>query len=194
MPLLFCCYEAQWSGRAELKQLQCCESVAVPLILHAQALYCGFYLNELLYRLLPRQDVDSDFFSLYTQTLLQLQAAEAEPLLRSFELSLLAAMGYGLCFSADIYGAALMPAKEYAYLLEQGLIPLDATASSPATVGLGADFLALDRRDFSAPTTKKLAKQLLRRVLAMYLGGRPLRSREFFAPYKPVIKDMVENN
>ena len=58
-----------WSGKLELKTLHSLEWYAGLLMLQGEALMCGFYLNELLLRLLPREDAHEALFDEYTQSL-----------------------------------------------------------------------------------------------------------------------------
>ena len=45
-----------WSGRGDLMTLTGTEAEGAAIDLRGEALYCGFYLNELLIRLLHRHD------------------------------------------------------------------------------------------------------------------------------------------
>src|SRR3954447_15614048 len=45
-----------WFGKGELRTLARAEWVGGQPLLQGEALLCGFYLNELLLRLLPRED------------------------------------------------------------------------------------------------------------------------------------------
>src|SRR5512144_489973 len=58
-----------WSGQGELATLTAAESAGAPLALAGEAVLCGLYLNELVIRLLPRNDAHPDLYSTYVQTL-----------------------------------------------------------------------------------------------------------------------------
>ena len=60
---------AAWSGKSELRTLHTLEWGEGLLLLQGEALICGFYLNELLLRLLPREDPHEALFDYYRQTL-----------------------------------------------------------------------------------------------------------------------------
>ena len=60
---------ATWSGKNELKNLHGLEWADALLSLQGEALMCGFYLNELLLRLLPREDAHEALFDYYHATL-----------------------------------------------------------------------------------------------------------------------------
>src|SRR6187431_3778228 len=89
-----------WAGTGELKTLVKAEwRGGLPLATGA-ALLCGFYLNELLLKLLPREDPHPLLWNAYAETLLALThdarpAAQAVTL-RRFEVRLLAELGYAL--------------------------------------------------------------------------------------------------
>ena len=56
-----------WSGKNELKTLHSLDWSAGLTLLKGEALMCGFYLNELLLRLLPREDAHEDLFAYYAR-------------------------------------------------------------------------------------------------------------------------------
>jgi len=170
-----------WSGRGELKTLTSVERAqALPLI-SGERLFSALYINELLVRLLPKQEPENVLFAEY-QALLQALAARAElePLLRSFELLLLEALGYGLQLGHDMLsGEPLDPARCYALHEEGGFVASDADPLSRDCY-TGATLLAMGRRDFREMGTRRVAKHLLRVVLQQHLGAHELHSRGLF--------------
>ncbi len=121
-----------YAGRSELKTGHRVESVGAGFYLPGTRLYSGLYLNELLVRLLYKEDAHPELFQLYRYTLESLRDAEAELewVLRSFEFKLLAELGYGIHFHAD--GVSHQPIeadKNYGYDPEQGFYPLEDTAN-----------------------------------------------------------------
>src|SRR5512143_20727 len=63
-----------WSGHHELKTLHTAEwRGGLPLIA-GSALLCGFYLNELLLKLLPREDPHARLYAMYEAALGELAA------------------------------------------------------------------------------------------------------------------------
>ncbi|MFZ5530814.1 MAG: DNA repair protein RecO, partial [Pseudomonadota bacterium] len=65
-----------WGGKGELKTLHRAEWQGGMPQLQGMALMCGFYLNELLVRLLPRDDPHEDLFEMYRKTLQSLCALD----------------------------------------------------------------------------------------------------------------------
>jgi DNA repair protein RecO (recombination protein O) len=88
-----------WQGKTDMKLLTSFESDNHFLSLTANHLYSGFYLNELLVRLLPEMDRHNGLYYAYEQSLNALQNKDdIEPLLRKFEFRLLTELGfYGGC-------------------------------------------------------------------------------------------------
>ena len=182
-PILpFCLYELSWVGRGELKHLQLFETLDSAIELSGSSLFCAFYLNELLYRLLPKHEPEHVLLRAYSLALQQLaNADEFEPVLREFELTLLEVLGYGLDFLKDISGAPLERGCRYLFVPESGLSRVTTgRAVSQAIVSEAEFFTAIVQRDFSSAEVRQLAKVVLRAALAVCLGSKPLRSRELF--------------
>ncbi len=168
-----------WSGRGEVKSLRRYEAVAPAPPLGGRALYCGFYLNELLLRLTRRGDPNATLFGHYSVTLGALgDEQRLEPALRQFELRLLESLGVGLVLDREAEtGAPIDPEHRYHYRLEKGAVR--ARPGERDSVA-GATLLALHR---DAPLDAEglaEARRFNRRILAHYLGDRPLKSRELF--------------
>ncbi len=175
----FCLYELAWVGKGELKSLQHFEAVNPPPTLLGAHLFCGLYLNELLYHLLPAMDVEPQWMSLYSHAIAQLTVQEnPEPTLRAFEMAMLEHLGYGIDFHRDAAGMPLEFDGYYQFLPEQGLVRVSHGAE--VGTGLGGEFIAMGLRDFSAVEVRKLAKQTMRTALAVCLGRKKIHSRDLF--------------
>ncbi len=174
---------AGFGGRGEVSTLMSVEARDDGVRLSGQALYCGFYLNELLMRLLQRGDPHEDLFSDYQTALTELSACvDIEPCLRRFEMRLLAGLGYGLCLDTEaVSGEAVRPDRYYRYEIEKGAVIQKAGARSAEDIQ-GKTLLALARGHGLAGAEQKEARRLMRRILSHYLGHRPLKSRELFRP------------
>jgi DNA repair protein RecO (recombination protein O) len=168
-----------WTGRGEVRTLTHAEAAGRPLALLGDALYCGFYVNELLLRLLGRDEADQVVFGAYQQALAGLAAGELEMPLRRFELSLLEQLGYlpPLDREAET-GAPVRPDLRYVCDPERG--PLAAVTADAAAVA-GATLLALQAGEPLSGAGVREARDLLRRLLAPHLGDKPLLSRTLFA-------------
>ena len=174
-----------WQSRGDLGTLIAAESEGAVMALRGKALYSAFYLNELLIRLLARHDPHPVLFSAYSSSLQVLgQGGDVEAVLRRFEINLLQELGYGLQLDFDVEtGEALGPDTLYDYHLESGPVPTDPDLQG-GFVFRGASLLAMARGEFGDPLVLQDAKRLLRAALRLYLGDKPLKSRELFRPVK----------
>lgn len=165
------------SGAGELKLLKQVESRAGAISLQRQGLFSGLYLNELLCRLLHRDDPHPDLFPEYEQVLPQLlELDRLDIALRHFELRLLEVLGYGLDLTSDVEGEPINAALRYQFYPSQGLIIAphrDETALSGRAL---RDFVA---GDYNVDARRTL-KWLCRAALQPLLGTKPLRSRSLF--------------
>lgn len=187
-----------WFGKSELKTLKVAEPSRIGPQLTGQALLSGFYVNELLLKLAHRDDAHDALFDAYENTIARLQmlslpgAATSEqspgvsparliaPVLRQFERHLLAELGYGLMLEEDSQRQAIIPGQRYAYVLEQGPVPVTgARAGQGAALELqGKSLLDIARDDYRDPVTAAEAKQLMRHVLNHHLNGAELHTRQ----------------
>ncbi|MCI2807141.1 DNA repair protein RecO [Eoetvoesiella caeni] len=85
-----------WSGAGEIKTLVRADSLGIQP-LGGRAYMSAWYMNELLLRLLPREDPHDILFDAYDAALQQLaQGSKAAGALRRFEWILLNETGYGV--------------------------------------------------------------------------------------------------
>jgi DNA repair protein RecO (recombination protein O) len=166
-----------WSGKGELRTLQRAEWVGGLPVLPGRALLCGFYLNELLLKLLPREDPHPRLYEAYYAALEAL-AGGGDPAgtLRGFELDLLAEMGYALRLDREAGSDRPIDSQtRYHYAFDRGA---QCEAMPRAVPVSGATLLAMAARDFREPQAAREAKQLMREVLGHYLEERGLFSRQ----------------
>ena len=166
-----------WNLRGELGTLTGVESRGAAGVIPGRQVLCACYLNELLLRLMTRHDPHPDIFDAYGEALMALGDNE-EQALRVFEKRLLQSLGYGLLldheFDSDtpVQGDML-----YEYQLERG--PVRRQREGHEGIFLqGASLLSLHREELQQPRACREVKRLMRAALALYLGARPLRTRE----------------
>ena len=159
-----------------------------------EALLSGFYLNELLLKLLAREDPHPALWDAYAATLPHLGGDAESAALRAFELVLLAETGHlpDLARTTSTQ-QALDPVRRYLLRPEAGLI--DVRNGDDAAIG-GAHFIALqaavaarnldDLRAACRPVSQALRRQL-RHWIAYHLGGAPLRTREVMLDLQPLL-------
>jgi DNA repair protein RecO (recombination protein O) len=169
---------AGWVGKSELRTLTDAEWVGGMLPLEKTALLCGFYLNELLVKLLARDDAHPALFDHYVATLNQLAHNEPAPIvLRKFERALLKETGV----SADLTRCTATRAAVQAdvvYVVDPERGPRPERASDPWPRVAGKTLLDMEREDYMDAATQSQSKQLMRFLLAHHLGGAPLNTRQ----------------
>jgi DNA repair protein RecO (recombination protein O) len=173
--------EGAWSGKNELKTLHSLDWSAGLTLIKGEALMCGFYMNELLLRLLPREDAHENLFEYYQATLKTLAespdlATNVGTILRRFELKLLQEMGYAVPLLIDENDAPIETDKTYRYEAEYGACDLNATKNGVQLSG--KTMLDMARDDYADVATQSQSKQLMRYLLAHYLGDKPLHTRQ----------------
>jgi DNA repair protein RecO (recombination protein O) len=179
-----------FGGDAEIRTLKGAEWVGGQVMPTGDALLSGYYVNELLLRLLARDDPHPQLFDAYAGAVTILASGHGdalEPALRAFELLLLREIG--LLPSLDAQTLTLAPleaAGRYGLVAEAGLIEVGEQDERPALPG--AQWLALQRAlDDQAPfqaTVHEVAagmaelKPQLRALLHYHCGVSTLRTRQ----------------
>lgn len=169
-----------WFGKSEMKTLHAAEWQGGLVAPQGRALMCGFYLNELLLRLLARGDAHELLYDRYVDTLDQL-AGEAcstdyERILRRFEKDLLGEIGYGATFDVDAdSGAPIRADVRYVFQPERGALRAIGQPGCPVSGQTLID-LAADR--FERQATLVEAKALMRTLINHTLGAKPLYTRQ----------------
>ena len=169
--------ELGWAGSGEVHTLMNAEWVGGQPLLCDRALFVGYYLNELLINLLPREDPHPRLFAAYGDTLKSLSGGVSEAALRRFEKVLLQELGYGLTLDHDRDGRPIDPAGTYRYEIEHGAVRTIGADPSESTVR-GKTLLDMAADDFNDPSSALQAKQLMRTLMHYYLGGKPMETRK----------------
>ncbi len=133
---------------------------------------CGFYLNELMVRLLRHDDPYPEVYQSYQNMLNFLEKnSTIEVKLRYFEKKLLRELGYGLPIDD-----AIQDNKFYRYYPSHGFS--EAEPSADSLVFPGNMLLALKQEALETPEDLRYAKRLMRLALTHQLGDKPIYSRE----------------
>lgn len=166
--------EFRLSGRRKLRTLTGAEwqgGLAVPA---GRALLFGFYLNELLMRLLAREDPHPRLFDAYFEALVCLGRDGAqEPILRRFEWLLLQEIGYAPDLSCDHLGRPIQ--AEQRYCLHEGQWHRAGAGEPQAFAGQALQQIAAGR--YHEPEVLRQAKRLSRQMLGLPLEGASLHTR-----------------
>ena len=162
-------------GRADLKTLTDVEIIQPFNEIKGLALYCGFYINELVVHFLHKYDPHPEVFDCYSECLSGLaDGSDREVALRLFELNLLEYSGYGLQLEHDDNERPIESSKKYDFNV--GLGPVEAVNGQFS----GKTLLAQDSRKLTEPQVLSEAKALMRMVIDVYLQGKQLKSRTVF--------------
>ena len=171
---------------SEVQNLRGAEWAGGAAMLTGAALFSGFYLNELLMKLLARHDPHTALFDVYAQTLPALAETDdvaVEAGLRAFELTLLQQVGVlpDLSVVTQTQQPVLATAR-YALLPEAGVseAPGDEDAlTGDALTGLQAalEHGSLPALQHACRPCLAALKTRLRGVIQHHLGSATLRTR-----------------
>ena len=178
-----CLFFISCIGRGELKTLTHCEikEYFFPI---AEAFNSVVYLNELLIKLLEKEDPHPEIFDHYLIVCGSLKSKNKKKLeknLRSFELTLLKEIGYGL--NLNFEGNSDIEIKEdtsYKFDPSVGFIPQTKSESNKNNFS-GRDILNLSTGNFSSPDTLLASKQIMRQAIDFHLGNKTLKIREYLS-------------
>lgn len=163
------------TGKGELRTLTRAEwqgGLALPA---GEALLFAFYLNELLVRLLAREDPHPRLFFAYVDALQALgEHGAREGVLRRFEWLLLEEIGYAPDLASDRDGRPVQPDSQYRMSAGQ----LVAAEGSGEDVFSGQALRDIAGGRYDAPETLSQAKRLSRLALGAQLAGAPLKTRQ----------------
>ncbi|MBF5003264.1 DNA repair protein RecO [Diaphorobacter caeni] len=185
-------YGIAGEGHGDIHALKSAEWVGGHIMPSGDALLSGLYLNELLMRLLAREDTHAPLFDIYAGVVRVLASEHGdalEPVLRSFELVLLREIG--LLPDLHVETATLAPLEpdaRYALVAEGGL---RRAASGERFALSGAHWCALHDaladNTTSFTTTLRVMigtglagelKSQLRALLQYHCGSQLLRTRQ----------------
>jgi DNA repair protein RecO (recombination protein O) len=168
-----------WSGKSDLHTLVRAEWQGAYRPLKGLALICGFYLNELLLKLLARHDPHEALFDAYARTLVALaDTGDHAGILRGFEKTLLGELGYALTLDQDAEtGRPIAAEGIYTYVVDRGPVPLAPTHGSNALELAGRTLLDMQSGDYTHPVTQQQSKALMRMLINHLLGDQVLHTR-----------------
>lgn len=168
-----------WSGKNDLRTLHKAEWQGGHPPLRGLSLICGFYVNELLLKLLPRDDPHEDLFAVYRQTLEALAiSGEHAVYLRRFEKNLLRELGYGLMLERDAEtGAPIVAERRYVYVAERGPVPGRGSGENGVELD-GQTLLDMRLDNYASASTQQQSKALMRAMINHCLGTQTLHTRQ----------------
>ncbi|HNU11475.1 MAG TPA: DNA repair protein RecO [Rubrivivax sp.] len=173
------------SDGSEVQLLRSAERAFGPPMPGGGALLAGFYLNELLLKLLARQDPHEALFDAYADAVTALTEADdaaVQGLLRAFELVLLRTTGVLPALDrVTLTLQPLAPAQGYTLHAEAGVVASGRTAvPGAALTALEVALVAGDGAALRAAVAPVAAglRAPLRELLHYHLGSPLLRTRQ----------------
>ena len=172
---LFTGYHFSWMGKSELYTLTQAEPQGAAHLFSPYQLCCGLYINELLLRVLNREDPHVDLYIAYQKLLSDLIADQNTQIsLRIFEYHLLQNMGYGFALEH------IEPEEYYLFKPLEGFILIkQKTEKIQHHIFSGESLVALSHQILQEKHLSEI-KRLMRLALSPLIGEKPLRSRELF--------------
>jgi len=173
--------KVSYTGRNELRTLTAAEWAGGSIAPRGDALLCAFYLNELLVRLLPREDPHPALFDRYAQTLDELAAGgTVDEVLRRFEWTLLRETGYAPDLGHDTEHRPIVAALRYRWQPAAGFVATEPDAAHDARSVLvdGSTLSGLQEGRFDSASSRAQAKYLTRAILSHCLDGASLNTRQ----------------
>ncbi len=169
-----------YSGQRELRTLTGVEWTGGLAAPQGDALLCAFYLNELLMRLVAREDPHPPLFDAYGEALAALSGGAAlDETLRRFEWQLLREIGYAPDLARDAAGRPIDAARRYRWSPSDGFVVEDGGVPGSSDAAVSGETLAdLAAGRFESAAARQQAKYLTRAILSHHLDGAPLNTRQ----------------
>lgn len=170
-----------WRGESSLRNLYRAEWLGGLPQLSGMALICGFYLNELLMKLLHKDDPHETLYLSYRETLLAIGLqTDSASILRRFEKQLLKDLGYAMTLEYEVeYGRPIETENTYIYVADQGPILYEGACGNENRLELsGKTLLDIAKDEYRDPVTQQQSKALMRMLISHHLGNQVLHSRQ----------------
>ena len=165
------------TGTGELKRLQTYEIHDYFREYNGEMLLLLSYVNELIMKLVSNGPISLCKIYYYVLEHLSNDAMHNQYILRLFESTLLAELGYGIDFTADHQGQAISSKQYYLYIQGDGFIPSEQGVK-------GADILCYAKEKIPSPEGIKYYKELNKLRLQQLLGSTILESRKLYKAFK----------
>jgi len=177
-------YNISWVAKSELGTLTDIEFVASSRSLKPEQMMTGFYMNEIMLRLLHKHEPHPELFDSYDISINELISGASEQIiLRYYEKTLLQSLGYGVILDHEVEtGESLNKDEDYFYKFDYGPVSTSETRDSGITIS-GKTLLELDNEILSEQKNINEAKALLRTILDQHLGDKPLASKSLYQSY-----------
>ncbi len=180
-----------WAGKGELPILTAIEQTRYCPQPDAPGVACGFYMNELILKLLHRHDPHERLYDKYDESISALiDKKNPYVVLRIFEKYLLQETGFGLVLEHDAEtGQSILADSNYQYLPQKGPV---ITGGSQGNIISGATLIALQSEEFKSDKEKIQARLLTRWLIDIQLHGKELRTRRVVRAMKRYTEEIPE--
>ncbi len=190
-PTLYHLATLQATGKSELKNFSQLDVQGQPFYLQKKALFAGFYLNEILLRLLPIEEPMPDTYVAYQVALQQLRAlpekderdVQLKVILRQFESVFLQELGYAIDYFSDSLGREIRPEQYYLFIPQEGFVinvePYGFYGQDLLHIGQTLLASNTETQQINAANAGLIAK-LYRTIFTEILGNKPLKSRQLW--------------
>lgn len=177
-------YNISWVSKSELGTLTDIEVAIHSCSLKPEQIMTGFYMNEILLRLLHKDEPHPELFDSYKISINNLVKDEPEEIiLRYYEKNLLQSLGYGVILDHEVEtGESLIDEQEYIYKFDNGPVVKKQPDDSGVSIS-GKTLLQLNNETLSEPVNINEAKVLLRTILDQHMGNKPLASKSLYKAY-----------
>ena len=173
-----------WTGRGELPVLTAAEEAGNALHLQGEALACGYYINELIYHLVPKFEAAQTLFTHYWPTVCACDELEQRDRnLRYFEVALLEQLGLAPTLGQDILtGESIDVHRRYCYRVPDGPVAYENAEGIGVEIS-GSTLLDIAAMNFTSAQTQSESKKLTRALLHYHLDGKEILSRALFKSF-----------
>ena len=170
--------ELDWGGKGDLFTLYNLDWTGKNKFFTGSQLINAYYLNELLFKLLPRAEENINIFDLYNETLIHLSNTDNPiPILRNYEYSFLDHLGYKPRLETEIdNNKPISENLHYEYVLDSG--PKQVQFSDGKLVFSGDSLIKIKNRNWNDLQVLNDAKLLFREIINNIIGYKKVYSRE----------------
>ena len=178
-------FSISWIGKNELKTLIDCE-IKEYFDSSPGSYNSLVYLNELITKLLQKEDAHEEIFEQYLKVcnfLKENNKGELEVNLRMFELVLLREIGYGLDLTNEANSKKKIN-EDSTYRLDPTvgfLLVTESVQGAEKSLFKGRDILNFSRGNLANLDTRKSSKQIMRQALDFHLKTNSLKIREYLS-------------
>jgi DNA repair protein RecO (recombination protein O) len=160
--------------KTELGLLTQSELLSDALLVNGERLMAGMYFNELVLKLCPRHDGDSELFQLLLQARNALADAENLAwLVRRFERDLIAHLGYMTPWSYSANGEQLVNAHFYRIHNELGVLPCNESEAGAVS---GQDIINFNSDTLPSRQGLLQLRKVMHSVISLHMGNSLPRS------------------